>query len=225
MQNAFVLHVRPYTDSRLLIDFFTEHDGLIRAVGRTPGKRDRAKYQPFQPLELEFSGSGELKTLRSCELTNHIAFSLLGHSLFCGLYINELLLRVLQADEPFPPLFSFYGGAVQALKANPSHQQTESVLRSLELFLLEQLGFGVDFDSSETGQPINEERFYFYRAGHGFCECGQDSGEAIPGHHLSAIDRRDFSDEAILRSAKIITRAALSPLIGEKPLKSRDLFR
>lgn len=228
MQRAYVLHVRPYTDSRILIDFFTESDGLVRAVGRVPGKRDRAKYQPFQLVEIEFVGTLELKSLRACEWVSDEALVLHGHPLFCGFYVNELLQRLLHPGELISGLFSFYCETLRVFQANPPRDKIESVLRRLEFFLLDRLGFGVDFDRcSDTGESIAAEKFYFYRIGHGFCECSGDDTdiEPISGRYIIAIRQQKFSDDAVLKSAKIITRLALSPLLGDKPLKSRDLFR
>jgi len=40
-----------------------------------------------------------------------------------------------------------------------------------------------------------------------------------------ALAAGDFTDPDVLKTAKNISRKALAPLLGSKPLKSRELFR
>jgi recombinational DNA repair protein (RecF pathway) len=42
---------------------------------------------------------------------------------------------------------------------------------------------------------------------------------------LHAIARRDFNDTATLEAAKVLMRAAIEPLLGDKPLTSRKMFQ
>lgn len=69
-QRAFVLHSRPWSETSLMLDVFTEESGRVRLVAKgARSKRSNLKgaLQPFTPLLLRFGGRGEVKTLRSAE--------------------------------------------------------------------------------------------------------------------------------------------------------------
>lgn len=229
VDKAYILHLRPYTDSRVILEFLTRRQGLVHAVARTPGKRDRAKFQAFHPVSVEFMGSSELKTLRYCEQMAESTVSLAGTSLFCGLYLNELLQRLLSPGEPFDDLFSYYEITLQRLRNGSAQTDFEAALRKMEFFLLAQLGFALDFSTScATGAAVAYDKIYRYVVGEGFSEV---EGAApypreirVPGAHLLAIANGALDDIEVLRTAKAISRKALASLLDGKPLKSRELF-
>ena len=102
-QRAFVLHSRPWSETSLMLDVFTEESGRVRLVAKgARSKRSTLKgaLQPFTPLLLRFGGRGEVKTLRSAEAVS-LALPLSGITLYSGLYINELLSRVLEYETRF----------------------------------------------------------------------------------------------------------------------------
>lgn len=109
-QRAFVLHSRPWSETSLMLDVFTEESGRVRLVAKgARSKRSTLKgaLQPFTPLLLRFGGRGEVKTLRSAEAVS-LALPLSGITLYSGLYINELLSRVLEYETRFSELFFDY---------------------------------------------------------------------------------------------------------------------
>ncbi|VDZ98776.1 DNA recombination and repair protein RecO [Salmonella enterica subsp. enterica] len=116
-QRAFVLHSRPWSETSLMLDVFTEESGRVRLVAKgARSKRSNLKgaLQPFTPLLLRYSGRGEVKTLRSAEAVS-LALPLSGITLYSGLYINELLSRVLEYETRFSELFFDYLNCIQAL--------------------------------------------------------------------------------------------------------------
>lgn len=228
VDKAYILHLRPYTDSRVILEFLTCEQGLVSVVARRPGKRDRAKFEVFQPVNIEFMGSSELKTLRYCEPIAELNTALVGTALFCGLYLNELLQRLLSPGETFVELFYCYETTLQRLRADTQQMDFEAALRKMEFFLLAELGFALDFSAScRTGSAVTPNSVYRYVVGEGFSEV---EGTAlrhetlIPGADLLAIASGVFDDSRVLRTAKMISRKALAPLLDGKPLKSRELF-
>lgn len=225
-----MLHQRPYTDTRLLIDLFTENAGRVSVVGRVPSKRQTGMFQNFQRLHVEYWGDSSLKTLRSCETATGIFSRLSGQALYCGMYVNELLERLLPSEEACRELFHYYEAILPQLAQSHSRLEQESVLRHFEFFLLEYLGYAVVVDlCTETDAEVCEGRFYCFEAGAGVRpyrpDVGTDKADRIAGEHLLAMSRREFYDPAVLKSAKAITRQALRHLLGPKPLKSKELFR
>lgn len=210
---AYVLHARPYRETSLLVDLFTLEHGLVSVVARgarKPGSRLRALLQPFQSLQVSWQGRSELKNLRSAEATE-TSCMLQGRALLCGLYLNELLQRLLKPHDPHPRLFVYFRYALNELKLS---QDIEGALRTFERQLLEQLGFGFNAAS------LRPERHYHWSEEQGLVP----ANSGWPGTHLQAIEQDQYDDPAVRRSAKQLMRLRLAPLLGDKPLRSRELF-
>lgn len=225
-QRAFVLHGRPWSETSLLLDLFTEHNGRVRVLAKgARAKRSQLKgtLQPFTPLLVRWGGRGEMKVLRNAEAVS-LALPLSGITLYCGLYVNELLARVLEQETAFSELFFDYLHCIQALAGTEG--SPEPVLRRFELALLGHLGYGVDFlHCAGSGEPVSAAMTYSYREEKGFIASLVVNNRSFTGRHLQALASREFPDADALRAAKRFTRIALKPYLGGKPLKSQELFR
>jgi len=205
---------------------FSEESGRVRLVAK--GARSRRSnlkgtLQPFTPLLIRFGGRGEVKTLRSAEAVS-LALPLSGIALYSGLYVNELLSRVLEQETRFSELFFDYLHCIQALAG--ANASPEPALRRFELALLGHLGYGVDYlHCAGSGEPVSPDMTYRYREEKGFIASLVVDNLSFTGHELQALASREFPDAATLRAAKRFTRIALKPYLGGKPLKSRELFR
>lgn len=225
-QRAFVLHGRPYSETSLLLDFFTENDGRVRVLAK--GARSRRSplkgvLQPFTPLLVRWSGRGEVKTLRSAEPVS-LGLPLTGLMLYSGLYVNELLSRVLAHETDYSSLFFDYLQCLQTLAG--ASGSPEPALRRFELALLSHLGYGVDFlHCAGSGEPVSDDMTYRYREEKGFIASVVLGSDSFTGRELRSLAARQFADGDALRAAKRFTRMALKPYLGGKPLKSRELFR
>ncbi|ATG16806.1 DNA repair protein RecO [Providencia alcalifaciens] len=225
-QRAFVLHSRPYSETSLLIDFFTEGEGKIRLLAKG-ARRNRSPLrgclQPFTPLLIRWSGKGEIKTLINADPVS-LALPLSGTVLYSGLYLNELTARVIEFGTPYSSLFFDYLNCLQVLAG--SERTPESALRQFELALLSYLGYGVDFlHCAGSGEPVTDAMTYRYREEKGFIGSLVIDQLTFTGKQLKALAEREFPDADTLKAAKRFTRIALKPYLGGKPLKSRELFR
>ena len=221
-QRAFVLHSRPWSETSLMLDVFTEESGRVRLVAKgARSKRSNLKgaLQPFTPLLVRFGGRGEVKTLRSAEAVS-LALPLSGITLYSGLYVNELISRVLEHETRFSELFFDYLHCIQALAGATG--TPEPALRRFELALLGHLGYGVDFLHCAGSE---DTMTYRYREEKGFIASVVIDNSTFTGRQLRALYEREFPDLDTLRAAKRFTRIALKPYLGGKPLKSRELFR
>ncbi|MFS1563047.1 MAG: DNA repair protein RecO [Candidatus Arsenophonus phytopathogenicus] len=224
-QRAFVLHTRPYSETSLLLDFFTENEGRIRLLAK--GARSRRSnlkgcLQPFTPLLIRWGGKGEMKTLRGAEPIS-LALPFTGTVLYSGLYVNELLARVLAQNIPYQTLFFEYLTCLQILAG--SEYTSEHALRRFELSLLSHLGYGVDFlHCAGSGEPVADSMTYRYREEKGFIASLVIDHLSFTGKQLKAFAASQFPDVDTLRAAKRFTRIALKPYLGGSPLKSRELF-
>ncbi len=225
-QRAFVLHGRPYSETSLLLDLFSENYGRVRVLAKgARSKRSSLKgaLQPFTPLLVRWGGRGEVKTLRGAEPIS-LALPLSGITLYCGLYVNELLARVLEQETAFTELFFDYLHCIQALAATEG--SPEPALRRFELAMLGHLGYGVDFlHCAGSGEEVADEMTYSYREEKGFIASLVMGHKTFSGRQLRALEARSFPDADTLRAAKRFTRMALKPYLGGKPLKSQELFR
>jgi DNA repair protein RecO (recombination protein O) len=223
--SGFLLHRRPYRETSYLLDVFTLELGKISLVakGVRGSKSDKKSLlQSFQPLLLSVYGKHELKNLRQVEAKGP-ALVLTGNNLFSAMYLNEVLNRVLAIEQAHNELFELYESSLTALS---QQQEIEPVLREFELGLLNELGYGLDFNNEwQGGQTIEPGLYYTLVLEHGFQQLpGSDrSSNCFLGENLKKISHYQW-DKGSLNSAKRISRMALAPLLGQKPLKSRELF-
>jgi DNA repair protein RecO (recombination protein O) len=229
LQPAYVMHSRPYRDSSALLDVFTAEYGRISLVARGTRRQSRrgsgaALLQPFIPLLLSFSGRTELKTLVATEPARGL-FTLRGERMFSGMYMNELLVRLLHRNDAHPALFAAYD---RALKALAGSSVVDTVLRRFEFNLLDELGYSFDLGvDGASGQPIQATLWYCYDPGFGLVGCGDTAtrpAAAFAGSELLAMASGEFGGPVRL-TAKRLLREALAVHLGERPLRSRELFR
>ncbi|OLQ91807.1 DNA repair protein RecO [Vibrio ponticus] len=224
LQRCFVLHRRPYSESSLILDVFSEEYGRVTIMSKgARSKRSNLKgaLQPFTPLLLKWSGNGSMKTLRQAEPIS-LGLPLTGINLYSAMYVNELIGRVLMAEVPMPGLFHDY---LHALTELAQAENPEPALRRFELALLAAMGYGVDFlHCAGSGEPIDPTMTYRYRDQKGFIASVRLDNLTFKGDELIAISERRFITKQQLQAAKRFTRIALKPYLGGKPLKSRELF-
>lgn len=224
---AYVLHHYDYGETSLLLEMFTRRYGRLGLVAKGARRARsplRAALIPFQPLVIGFSGRGELPTITSAESAGP-APAITGESLFCGLYLNELLLRLLHRHDPHEHLFESY---IMVLGRLGDAQDTAAVLRVFEKRLLEDIGFGLVLDRDVLdGSPITSAQHYRYVPERGPVpsHAAGDDGIAVQGASLLALAREQLVEETEQREIKNLMRALLARHLGGRPIISRGLFR
>jgi len=229
LEPAFVLHNRAYRETSLIVEVFgrdTGRLGLVAKGARRPKSAQRGMLQPFHPLLLSWSGSGDLGLLTGTESDGY-ARPLLGKALFSGLYMNELLMRLMHRHDPHRELFYHYGAAIEALGLG---QRSDGVLRIFEKQMLESIGYGLVLDHDiDSGEPIQKDGAYRYQTDRGPSSAGEGDGdgEGVPvaGETLLCLARESLETEPVLDEAKRLMRVVLRRYLGEKPLATRSLFR
>ncbi|MFC3609148.1 DNA repair protein RecO [Stutzerimonas tarimensis] len=219
MPHAFVLHSRPYKETSALVDFITP-DGRLRAVLRGARAKAGSLARAFIPLDVELRGKTELKSVVRLEATGRPLW-LVGEALFSGLYLNELLLRLLAVDDPHPELFAAYASTLAALDAG---RPLEPLLRAFEWCLLTDLGYGFALDTDLDGEPIEPGRLYRLQPDRGLEPIEAFQPGAFQGAVLLGMAIADWAQPGTLMSAKRLMRQALAPHLGSRPLASRELF-
>ncbi|MES2218495.1 MAG: DNA repair protein RecO [Pseudomonadota bacterium] len=224
LQPAFVLHHRAYRETSVILDLLTEDHGRISAVVRgvrQPKSNLKSLLQPFIPLLISWQGRSELMTLLAVE-ANGYTQGLAGASLLSGLYVNELLMRVLPKYDAHPGLYTIYQQTLLEL-GNPDLLQKS--LRLFEKNLLEALGYGLQLKYDIHRQPIVAEHFYRYHAELGFEAYPATANSALfSGTSLLALAAGQLHEASILLEIKHLMRLALAPLLGQYPIRSRQLY-
>ncbi|HWP00979.1 MAG TPA: DNA repair protein RecO [Methylococcus sp.] len=224
LDQALVLHRRNYRETSLLVELFTLAHGRMGVLAKGV-KRDRrqaggAWLQPFVPLLVSWTGRGDLPILTGAEALG-APLRLAQTSLFCALYVNELLLKLLPRQDPHPNLFVSYQNCLEQLAAG---DDAESSLRHFELTLLEEVGYGLQLATeAESGRPIDPGRFYTYRVEMGPC-LAADASDAIRGATLLALKERRFDDARMRVESKRLLRKVIHHHLGGRTLRTRDLF-
>ncbi|BBB22626.1 DNA repair protein RecO [Abyssogena phaseoliformis symbiont OG214] len=218
---AFLIHRRAFKNSSLLLDFFTRDFGKIRLVGR--GLRgSKTNIQMFQNLSISFAGRGGLKALSYWEIDD-VPRNFKGEELILGMYVNELISRLLHEQDPYSELFAQY----QKFVSQMGHLKQSAKYWHLRIFennLLTELGYGMCFTEDINGNEIDQNSHYEYQPQAGFMpnSLGKISGKLINQLLIEAVE--DVPDAQQLKVCRDLNRQRLSVLLDDKPLKSRSLF-
>lgn len=220
MQPAYILHHRAYRDTSALLDVITPLHGRIGVIAR--GARSgrsslRGTLRPFLPLFISWGGRGELFTLRQVEVAGR-APALAGQALFAAYYLNELLMRLTQRDDPHPEAFTAYTQALNGFQDT----SVEAVLRVFEKRVLDALGYGLVLEVDVGGNPVETGQRYRYIPEYGLEVVSGEGG--ISGRALLALAGEDCDEPDLLQELKPLMRSALSLYLGGRPLKTRQFL-
>lgn len=225
---GYILRQQPYRNTSLLLEAFTAEAGRIGLIARGVRRnrsRTGALLAPFQPLLLQWQGRGELKTLAGVEEAGK-RHEPSGRALFAGYYCNELILRLLERDSVEPGAFVAY----QQVMAQLSGEVVpEAALRNFELDLLDALGYAPLLDHTTDGaEAVEADAMYEFTPEQGPVRVVDDSmpgAVRVSGSQLLALAHRQFDDAAVLTAARRVLRMSLDPLLGSRPLKTREMYR
>jgi DNA repair protein RecO (recombination protein O) len=224
---AFVLHTRDYRETSLLLEVFTSgygRLGLVAKGAKRPKSGVRGVLHPFQPLTVSWAGKGELGVLTAAEPTGTRA-NLRGEALYCGFYLNELLMRLLHRHDPHESLFEIYRHALDSLALDSGQEAT---LRIFEKRLLQELGYALLLDREAAGNdPVKPEQIYNYVIDRGPVPVNDVDHEGVRVHGDSLLELavEQIAAPRALQETKRLMRAVLTRYLDGKPLHSRKLFR
>lgn len=224
---AYVLHTRSYRETSQILDVFTHRHGrvgLIARGARRPKSSFRGLLNAFQPLRIGWAGRGELPALRDAEFVG-LAATLTGDRLLAGFYLNELLIKLLQRNDPHPDLFLLY---TQTMAALGDDTALEPQLRIFELGLLRELGYALNLSTdARSGAPLDPEGAYEYRVDEGPVAlpgvAGGAAGLHFTGSDLLAIGREELHEVAMHAPSRRLMRHVINYYIGGRGLQTRRI--
>ncbi|MGC6403976.1 MAG: DNA repair protein RecO [Candidatus Comchoanobacterales bacterium] len=205
---CYILHKRPFNDRSILLDLFSPISGINRVVARIKKQQHlQALYQPFQPLVCTWSIKNDLGSLKMIEPTK--GFHLLQpKQLFCGFYVNELLLKLLPSGEPCESIYEAY-----IIFLNTVNTQTEPALRVFETQLLEHIGLALY-------PPKNDAHYHLTADGWQ----KSDDPQAFSSETIMYIHQQAWDQPNILEEAKRLNRIRIQIATDYKELKSKSIF-
>jgi DNA repair protein RecO (recombination protein O) len=225
-QPAFILHSRPYRETSLLLECLTRDHGRIGVVARgvrsQRGRLQRALLEPFQALALDLQMRGELATLRLAEPTA-APCRLSGDAGLAGLYVNELVVRLTERQDPHSALYRAYAQTLDRLSTGDSLAWQ---LRRFERDLLAALGYALQLDAeAETGEPLQPDALYAYRPEHGPVRCRPNEPHALRGNDLLALQEDRRPDAQGLHALRDMMRELIRFHLGGVELRAWRVLR
>lgn len=158
---GYVLRTRPYTEASVIVDLFTESTGRMACITRPAklrGKVQKGHLQAFRLLQLHWQGQSELSRLTQTD--ERFRHRIPASKLLYGLYLNELLLKLVQTHAPLNILFTTYQHTLQLLCDT---ELPMVVVMHFELVLLDELGHMPDlWEDDEHGENIVPTTVYTY---------------------------------------------------------------
>lgn len=227
-QPAYVLHTYPFRETSLIAEVLTRDFGRIALLARgarRPRAAIRGLLMSFQPLELGWAGKAEVLTLMKAEWQGGVPL-LAGEALFCGYYLNELLMHLLPREDAHPELFAHYGAALATLAASGG-KGDELALRRFEKALLQELGYGLTLNRDALGATITPDGYYRYEIERGAVPLGDtpSNGMSILGKTLLDLDADTLDSTRSRQESKQLMRVLLSWYLNGKELETRKVFK
>lgn len=228
-ESAYVLHARAWRETSLLVEVLSEQHGRLGLVARgvQGPKRHvlRAALQPLQHIRLDAVLRGELATLAGAEALD-AAPRLAGESMLGAFYVNELVMRLAQRQDPQPDLYLAYARVRERLAGTDALAWT---LRRFERDLLHALGSGFDLAHDGDGLPIDPAARYLLDPEQGPARLLSDRGRdqratAATGSALLALAGDRLPGVEDLASLRLALRSVISHHLGGHPLKSWEML-
>jgi DNA repair protein RecO (recombination protein O) len=227
LEPAFLLHHYPWRDTSRILELLTRSHGRVSVFSRASRQANAAvggALQLFSETLVSWSGRGEIGHLTSAERVRPPA-TLGGDRLMSGFYANELLIKLLQRNDPHAAVFDAYARLLERL-----YQPEADPARALRLFekrLLDELGWGLNLGHEATsGDPLVPDRTYRYSLDGGAEPIdGVAEGTLIfCGASLLSLASEELDGPRSLADARRLLRAALDRLLDGKPLRTREVL-
>ncbi|QER39097.1 DNA repair protein RecO [Acinetobacter suaedae] len=222
--HGYLIHHRRYREKSHIVHLFTQEYGRVDGILR------QIPPPQYQPIRLQATGKSELKNLTKLEILNQPVF-FHGDAFFAGFYLNEIVLRLCPLEEAMPQTFQQYQLILLQLQLLATHEHAplflRQILRQFEHVLLQELGYAIDFSIDANQQVIQHEQNYQFQLNDGFMPVAQASRSSMSGRLIATMQNyeqgQDFTHEQLQLLAKLY-RQMITSLLGDRPLKSRQLW-
>ena len=217
--------MRPFKETSLLVDLFTRNHGKISVIAKG-AKRPKSKIgiiiTPSCLFFVSCTGRGELKILTHCEIKEY--FFPIAEAFNSVVYLNELLIKLLEKEDAHPEIFDHYLIVCGSLKSK-NKEKLEKNLRSFELTLLKEIGYGLNLNfEGNSDIEIKEDTCYKFVPSVGFLPLtkSESNKHNFSGRDILNLSTGNFSSPDTLLASKQIMRQAIDFHLGNKTLKIRE---
>jgi DNA repair protein RecO len=223
------MHARRYRESSRIVDMLTPEHGLISCLAHGSKKKSATVDLLFAPQLISWSGRGDLFTLTHMESTAIKQVTAPASSIM-GMYLNELILKLVPKSSPSKEIFDLYQNVIRLLEKSESQ---EKALRLFEIELLELIGHGLSLDQEVDHEtPIKKDQFYRYDVGLGPARIpckddarGNTAWNIVKGATLIGLQSPLNMDPSCLSEAKRLMRGVISWHLGSRSLHSREILQ
>jgi len=223
--SGYVLHYRAYQEKRALYYLFTEQHGVVHGIGKRG-------LPLFEPLQMFATGKRDLKTLTQVQITA-VNAPISGSQQYTGLYLNEILYRLLPVEDPLPALWAHYEASLNLLRQPLSDEALKLCLREFESSLFNALGYEILLSHDSEAQPIDATQRYSYRADIGFVPLVETDPKATNDFSqtsiFSGVDLLRMQEQGVgLETLSLwsqLNRELIAHLLDYQPLQSRLLWQ
>ena len=157
---AWLLQTWPWRETSLVVEVLSQNHGRLPLVAKGVRRATspwRSLLLPFQPLLLDWSGRGEVKTLTQVAWAGPAQALPPARSLSAW-YASELLLKLLAREDAHPHLHAAYGHLIEGLTDH--RLSAAGLLRHFEWVLLCQAGYGFDPAIDTQGVAVQADGLY-----------------------------------------------------------------
>ncbi|MFT2111061.1 DNA repair protein RecO [Marinomonas sp. 2405UD68-3] len=222
---AYVIHTRPFQENKVLLDLFSFEFGLLRGVYRLSKKGGRVMPSPFVRYEVELKGQSELKTILAIE-SFQSPIRLDGVQLYAGLYVHELLSRLVTSSVPVPDLFILYEWLLQSVHLGAP---IAPLLRRFEVGLFQELGMAINMSYTGSGEELQTSQLYSFDFKFGLRPFLGNKPKQLPVMFIDGLLAKkymsgEWADKDVLVMSKELHRNWLDYLLSGKAVEARRLL-
>ncbi len=222
--HGYLIHHRKYRERSHIVHLFTEEYGRVDGILR------QMPPPQYQPITLQATGKSELKNFTKLEILNHPIF-FYGDAFFSGFYLNEVILRLCPLEEAMPQTFKQYHNTLTHLQTLAQQDSPNTflkqILRQFEHVLMQELGYAIDFNNDSHQNEILPQQKYQFQLNDGFIPVAHSSNATLTGEQIHSMlsyeNGTDFNAEQLQLLNKLY-RQMITSLLGDRPLKSRQLW-
>ncbi len=219
MMHAFVLHTLRFRETSAIIRMFSAQEGLVSTIKKGAYRSTKTPVPTtFQQYDIAYVGRGNLKTLTRCEAATK-PYLLRGPLSVHGLYINELMLRVLPEHDAQPSIWHAYCQTIAALACG---SDPAICLRTFEWQVIAGLGYQIDFAHDSYGQPIDPNGYYVLNDDHTLTPTLR-TNYALSGTVLAQLFDNNYSNLDTQRIAYNLAQRILQHILGRQ-LRFHHIF-
>lgn len=241
---AYLLHTKPYRENSALVYCLTQQHGKVnfivngiksKASAKSPNANKRALLQITKPLTISYELKHNLSKLQHIELApTSTVVSINDFMLYQ--YIHELLLIMLPPQLPVTTIFSAY----QLFLSRLSRARPHFALRQFEMTLIDFFDdLAALVNTVDRQQPVIAGMRYYLDNNQlyekkPYPKALTVSAEQIFAfnHLLNFWDNESHDERIDPQTGEILARGAqpicshfMTLLIGERPLKTRHVYR